>query len=167
MWKLTFISVLIMASTAVALDCGTQLDPRSYPAEYAKWCDCMGGTVDYSAGVGCVGATGPRQESTPSEVKHRNGGETAATDNSDVCNECDQGLLNDITVGLQSSTMIRTYVNQSRAKYANCIQILGISCSCGRQLFDNIPLACDAHKDETSYAVCVETLVNDARLSCQ
>jgi len=158
MWKFTFILVLFMFSTTVAGNCGTSPDPRYDSAGYAEWCNCMGGWVDYSAGVGCSGATGPRQESGPGASKSGNG---------ELCNECDEALVNDITVGLQSSARIRTYVNHSRAKYANCIQLLGRGCSCGEQLYDNIPLACDRYVEDSSYAACVEELVNDARYSCQ
>ena len=156
-----------MFSTTVAGECGTPPDPRYDSAGYAEWCNCMGGWVDYSAGVGCSGATGPRQESTPSAIEYGGAGESAETDNSGDCNECDEALVNDITVGLQSSARIRSYVNHSRAKYYNCTGLLGRGCSCGEQLYDNIPLACDRYIEESSYAACVEELVNDARYSCQ
>ncbi len=169
MWKHTFPLVLFITSTTVAWGCEPPPDPQYDPAGYADWCDCMGGWVDYSAGVGCSGATRPRQESIPSAIKHGSGGESAATDDSEACHECGQALINDIAAGLQSSSMIRSYVNQSRAKYANCTRNVDSSCNqtCGRRLFNDIPLSCDSFDDDASYADCVETLINGARFSCR
>ncbi|MFT7637087.1 MAG: hypothetical protein ACI9Y8_000859 [Candidatus Omnitrophota bacterium] len=72
--KITFITSSILStllfSINISFACGDVPDPRLDSSGYATWCACMGGTVDYSAGVGCVGATGQRSSSAISTGGH-------------------------------------------------------------------------------------------------
>lgn len=84
------------------------------------------------------------------------------------CGECGIALLNDLAAGLGQSAQLRSYVDQSLAKYDNCVRPHGDACAnqCGFQARANIP-ACSKWDEQAGYRACVETTYNGAALECQ
>ena len=103
------------------------------------------------------------QPYTASAVLQREGGGDAQ-----ACDVCGRALSSDVGFGLGSSAMLRTYVQQSLGKYANCTRRLAGGCadSCWRgNLADLLP-NCETF-DDNGHRACVNQTVVGANANCQ
>jgi len=100
---------------------------------------------------------------TASAVLQREGGGDAQ-----ACDVCGRALSADVGFGLGSSAMLRTYVQQSLGKYANCVRSTASGCadSCWRgNLADLLP-NCETF-DDNGHRACVNQTVEGANANCQ
>lgn len=77
------------------------------------------------------------------------------------CGVCDRALVNDIRAGLRRSGRVRSYVTQSRAKYANCIRSLPGGCRRSSIYWKNqrAVTACYKWQLDGIFAQCVDSAI--------
>jgi hypothetical protein len=95
------------------------------------------------------------QPYTADAVLTRTGGSAAQ-----ICDTCGRALHSDVSFGVSSSAMLRTYVQQSSAKYENCARKDANACanSCWRTRLANLLPNCEQFNDNGHRACVQETL---------
>jgi hypothetical protein len=81
-----------------------------------------------------------------------------------VCDTCGRALHSDVSFGVSSSAMLRTYVQQSSAKYENCARKDANACadSCWRSRLASLLPNCEQFNDNGHRACVQETLAGAA-----
>ncbi len=84
------------------------------------------------------------------------------------CDTCGRALSSDVAAGLSSSALLRSYVQQSLGKYANCTRGETGQCAndCWRMNLANLLPNCETF-DDAGHRACVNQTVSGANLSCQ
>lgn len=128
----------------------------------------VGHSVEYSATISADGAS-----MSGSWRIGADGGSFSATAldppvADQTCNTCGRALLGDVAFGLSSSAMLRTYVQQSRAKFENCARRSQDQCrsSCWRTSLADLLPNCDTF-DDNGHRACVTQTQDGARETCK
>jgi hypothetical protein len=80
---------------------------------------------------------------------------------------CGRALSSDVALGLSSSAMLFTYVQQSAAKYQNCTQrAKNCEASCWRINLAALLPTCNQY-DDKGFRDCVGQTVDGANVTCQ
>lgn len=85
-----------------------------------------------------------------------------------VCDTCGRALHRDVSFGVSSSAMLRTYVQQSAAKYENCARKVADACvnSCWRANLASLLPNCETFNDN-GHRACIEETLAGASNNCQ
>jgi hypothetical protein len=81
----------------------------------------------------------------------------------EICDTCGRALQSDVSFGVSSSAMLRTYVQQSSGKYENCARRHANACvdSCWRTNLASLLPICERF-DDNGHRACVEEALSSA-----